>query len=81
MLLTCQSLIRLSGVVAGWVGSITTLSGFKTLVGVGAGVGAICDELAPTTQILPSTSIAAVVAISSLTPGNLKFHIGAPIDE
>jgi hypothetical protein len=44
-------------------------------------VGVISDEDAPKTQILPSVSSAADVAISFSTPPNRKFQSGTPSEE
>ena len=81
VLLTCQIFIRLSGVADSCCGSIITLSGFNTFAGVADGLAIAGEDDAPSTQMLPSLSIVAAVAISSLGHPNRKFHIGAPIDE
>ena len=78
VLLICHILIRLSGVLIGWAGSSVTLSGFKTFVGVLDAVGVTKDVLAPTTQMLPSISMATEDAISFATPPRRRFQSGAP---
>ena len=72
VLLTCQTFIRLSGVADSCCGSIITLSGLSTFAGVGDAVAVAGEDDAPSTQMLPSLSIAAAVAISSLAPIKLR---------
>ena len=67
-----------SEVFVGVVGEISTLSGLSNLLGVGFGVLFTTRFDAPITQIEPSESIAADVAISLLVPPNLKLQSGAP---
>ncbi|CAB4659489.1 unannotated protein [freshwater metagenome] len=65
----------------GAAGSITTLSGFSNLLGVGLGFLIIEVVEAPTTHIVPSESVAADVAISLFVLPNRRFQSGAPVLE
>ena len=79
--LTCQRFNLVSEVFVEVFGEISTLSGLSNLVGVGLGV-LLTDELdAPTTQIDPSASNEADVAISLFVLPNLKFQSGTPVFE
>ena len=65
----------------GLAGVKTTLSGLSNFDGAGVGVVVFKTDDAPTTQILPSTSSAAAVAISLAGVPNLVPEIKTPVFE